>query len=151
LNFTSSTMWQQITGRIEVLEDAVRVEIELPWVMQLLCDTITKRIRGRGGVGRSAARGGVGPRSESNLVIRPWLASASWSTSVILGGTESLLTHRWREMDSICRLRQKSKVSANFGQPPYPVLYPGLSPIFVSRFWRVGTGRSGGRGSPRLI
>jgi hypothetical protein len=73
LNFTSSTMWQQITGRIEVLEDAVRVEIELPWVMQLLCDTITKRIRGRGGVARNAVRGGVGPRSESNLVIRPWL------------------------------------------------------------------------------
>jgi hypothetical protein len=27
-------MWQRITGRIEVLDDAVRVEIELPWVMR---------------------------------------------------------------------------------------------------------------------
>jgi hypothetical protein len=107
-------MWQQITGRIEVLEDAVRVEIELPWVMQLLCDTITKRIRGRGGVARNAARGGVGPRSESNLVIRPWLASASWSTSVILGGTESLLTHRWREPDSNHRSRSCERL---FPQP----------------------------------
>jgi len=41
-------MWQRITGRIEVLDVAVRVEIELPWVMRLLRDTITKRVRGRG-------------------------------------------------------------------------------------------------------
>jgi hypothetical protein len=41
-------MWQQITGRIEVLNNTVRVEIELPWVMQLLRDTIAKRVRGRG-------------------------------------------------------------------------------------------------------
>jgi putative polyhydroxyalkanoic acid system protein len=48
LNFTASAMWQRITGRIEMLDDAVRVEIELPWVMQFLRDTITKRVRGRG-------------------------------------------------------------------------------------------------------
>jgi hypothetical protein len=48
LNFIASVMWQRITGRIEVLDDAVRVEIELPWVMQLLRDTIAKRVRGRG-------------------------------------------------------------------------------------------------------
>jgi len=41
-------MWQRITGRIEVLDDVVRVEIELPWIMQLLRDTIGKRVRGRG-------------------------------------------------------------------------------------------------------
>jgi hypothetical protein len=48
LNFTASAMWQRITGRIEVLDDAARVEIDLPWVMQLLRDTIAKRVRGRG-------------------------------------------------------------------------------------------------------
>jgi hypothetical protein len=48
LNFVASAMWQRITGRIEVLDEAVRVEIDLPWVMQLLRDTITKRVRGRG-------------------------------------------------------------------------------------------------------
>jgi putative polyhydroxyalkanoate system protein len=48
LNFTASAMWQRITGRIELLDDAVRVEIELPWVMRLLCDTIERRVRGRG-------------------------------------------------------------------------------------------------------
>jgi Putative polyhydroxyalkanoic acid system protein (PHA_gran_rgn) len=41
-------MWQQVTGRIEVLDDAVRVEIDLPWVMQLLRDTIAKRVHRRG-------------------------------------------------------------------------------------------------------
>jgi hypothetical protein len=48
LNLTASAMWQRIAGRIEVLDDAVRVEIELPWVTQFLRDTITKRVRGRG-------------------------------------------------------------------------------------------------------
>jgi hypothetical protein len=48
LNFIASVMWQRITGRIEVLDDAVRVEIDLPWVMQLLRDTIERRVRGRG-------------------------------------------------------------------------------------------------------
>jgi hypothetical protein len=35
-------------GRIKVLDGTVRVEIELPWVMQFVRDTITKRVRGRG-------------------------------------------------------------------------------------------------------
>ena len=48
LNFVASPMWQRITGRIEVLDDVVRVEIDLPWIMQLLRDTIAKRVRGRG-------------------------------------------------------------------------------------------------------
>ena len=48
LHFTASAMWQPITGRIEVLDDAVRVEIDLPWIMRLLTDTIAKRVRSRG-------------------------------------------------------------------------------------------------------
>ena len=48
LKFNASAMWQTITGRIEVLDEAVRVEIELPWIMSLLSDTITKQVRGRG-------------------------------------------------------------------------------------------------------
>jgi hypothetical protein len=47
LNFRATAMWQTITGRIEVLDDTVRVEIDLPWMMRLLGDTITKRVRGR--------------------------------------------------------------------------------------------------------
>jgi hypothetical protein len=41
-------MWQRISGRIEVLDDVVRIEIDLPWIMQLLRDTIAKQVRGRG-------------------------------------------------------------------------------------------------------
>src|SRR5215468_9292688 len=48
LNFVGSAMWQRITGRIEVLDNVVRVEIDLPWIMQLLRDTIAKQVRGRG-------------------------------------------------------------------------------------------------------
>ena len=48
LKFIASAIWQQIAGRIEVLDDAVRVEIDLPWAMQLLRDTIARRVRGRG-------------------------------------------------------------------------------------------------------
>jgi hypothetical protein len=48
LNFVASALWQRITGRIEVLDDVVRVEIDLPWIMQLLRDTIARQVRGRG-------------------------------------------------------------------------------------------------------
>jgi hypothetical protein len=48
LNFNVSAMWQTITGAIEVLDDAVRIEVHLPWMMSLLADTIAKQVRGRG-------------------------------------------------------------------------------------------------------
>jgi Putative polyhydroxyalkanoic acid system protein (PHA_gran_rgn) len=47
LNFRAAAMWQTITGRVEVLDDLVRIEIDLPWMMRLLADTITHRVRGR--------------------------------------------------------------------------------------------------------
>jgi hypothetical protein len=48
LHFVGTAAWQRITGRIEVLDDTVRIEIDLPWVMQLLADTIAERVRSRG-------------------------------------------------------------------------------------------------------
>ncbi len=48
LNFRAEALWQTITGRLEVLEEVVRIEIDLPWMMRLLGETITKRVRGRG-------------------------------------------------------------------------------------------------------
>jgi putative polyhydroxyalkanoate system protein len=48
LNFRASAMWQTITGAIEVLDETVRIEIDLPWLMRLLGDTVTKQVRGRG-------------------------------------------------------------------------------------------------------
>ena len=48
LNFSTSAMWQTITGVIEVLDDAVRIEIHLPWIMNLIAETVAKQVRGRG-------------------------------------------------------------------------------------------------------
>jgi hypothetical protein len=48
LNFSASAIWQTITGGIEVMDDAVRIEIDLPWMMRLLGETIMKQVRGRG-------------------------------------------------------------------------------------------------------
>jgi hypothetical protein len=48
LNFRAAAMWQTISGRLEVMDDAVRIEIDLPWMMRLLGDTIMKQVRGRG-------------------------------------------------------------------------------------------------------
>ena len=48
LHFVGTAAWQRITGRIEVLDDTMRIEIDLPWVMRLLADTIAKRVRSRG-------------------------------------------------------------------------------------------------------
>ena len=48
LNFRAVAMWQAITGAIEVLDDAVRIEVYLPWMMSLLADTVAKQVRRRG-------------------------------------------------------------------------------------------------------
>jgi hypothetical protein len=48
LNFRAVAAWQTITGVIEVLDDSVRISIDLPWMMRLLGETIMKQVRGRG-------------------------------------------------------------------------------------------------------
>jgi hypothetical protein len=48
LNFRASAMLQTISGGIDVLDDAVRIEIDLPWMMRLIADTVMKQVRGRG-------------------------------------------------------------------------------------------------------
>jgi putative polyhydroxyalkanoic acid system protein len=48
LHFIASALRQRITGRIEVLDDTVRVEIDLPGVMRVLADAVAKRVRSQG-------------------------------------------------------------------------------------------------------
>jgi hypothetical protein len=48
LHFVGMAAWQRITGRIEITDDTMRIEIDLPWVMRLLADTIANRVRSRG-------------------------------------------------------------------------------------------------------
>ena len=47
LNFNARAMWLAISGRIEVQDETVRIEIDLPWLMRLLADTIRKQVSER--------------------------------------------------------------------------------------------------------
>jgi hypothetical protein len=47
LNFNAQPMWLTIGGRIVVQDDTVRIEIDLPWLMRLLGDTIQKQVSER--------------------------------------------------------------------------------------------------------
>jgi hypothetical protein len=48
LNFRARALAQTITGRLDVLDDSVRLEIDLPWLLRLLAPALTRQIRGRG-------------------------------------------------------------------------------------------------------
>jgi hypothetical protein len=47
LNLNAQAMRQTITGRVEVMDDAVRIEIDLPWLLRLLGNMIGKQARDR--------------------------------------------------------------------------------------------------------
>ena len=45
MDFRVAAVGQTVTGRIEVLDQSVRVEIELPWVLSMLAKKIQGRIQ----------------------------------------------------------------------------------------------------------
>jgi hypothetical protein len=47
LHLSAQAMWQTISGRVVVLDNAVRVEIDLPWLIRLIGDTIGQQVRER--------------------------------------------------------------------------------------------------------
>jgi hypothetical protein len=47
MSFRVNILWQAITGRVTVLDDAVHIEIDLPWLMRLIADTVRKQARER--------------------------------------------------------------------------------------------------------
>jgi hypothetical protein len=47
LNFRVEAVWQTISGRIAVLDDAVDIEIDLPWMLRLLAGTARRQARER--------------------------------------------------------------------------------------------------------
>jgi Putative polyhydroxyalkanoic acid system protein (PHA_gran_rgn) len=47
LSLNAQAMRQTITGRVEVMDDAVRIEIDLPWLLRLLGNMIGKQARDR--------------------------------------------------------------------------------------------------------
>ena len=44
LNFRLRLLGQQLTGRMEVLEESVRVEVDLPWIIAALAGKIRNRV-----------------------------------------------------------------------------------------------------------
>jgi Putative polyhydroxyalkanoic acid system protein (PHA_gran_rgn) len=48
LTFLVRSIGQTIGGRMDVLEDAVRVEVDLPWIMTLVAEKIVTRIQQTG-------------------------------------------------------------------------------------------------------
>jgi hypothetical protein len=43
LHFSAGAFGQKVTGRVDVLEDSVRIELDLPWILA----SIAERLRGR--------------------------------------------------------------------------------------------------------
>lgn len=48
LNFRASAMMQTITGRLEIYEESIRVELGLPRLLHLLAKTVAGQIEQRG-------------------------------------------------------------------------------------------------------
>lgn len=46
--FKATALFQTISGRVEVMDDAVRVEVDLPWLLSRVADKVKKQIEARG-------------------------------------------------------------------------------------------------------
>ncbi len=45
MDFRLAALGQAVTGRVDVLDEEVRVEVDLPWILATLADKIRARIR----------------------------------------------------------------------------------------------------------
>jgi len=48
LNFRAGTLGQTISGRIDVLDSSVRVEVDLPWFLAAIADKVRGRLQKAG-------------------------------------------------------------------------------------------------------
>jgi hypothetical protein len=48
MDFRVAVLGQTVTGRIDVREEDVRVEVDLPWILARLAERVTHRIRQQG-------------------------------------------------------------------------------------------------------
>lgn len=48
LHFKVGFLAQTVTGRIQFLDDVVRVEVDLPWMLKMLAERVRTRIESRG-------------------------------------------------------------------------------------------------------
>src|SRR3954462_12965846 len=48
LHFSAGALGQKVTGRVDVLEKSVRIELDLPWPLAALAGTLQRRVRNAG-------------------------------------------------------------------------------------------------------
>ena len=48
MDFAIDVMGQKLTGRVDVLSDAVKLDIDLPWLLSMLADKIKPQIEQQG-------------------------------------------------------------------------------------------------------
>jgi hypothetical protein len=48
MNFTIGAMGQSVTGRIAVMDNSVRVEVDLPWILAAIADKVRGQIEKKG-------------------------------------------------------------------------------------------------------
>jgi hypothetical protein len=48
MEFRLTALGQNVAGRIDVMDEAVQVEVDLPWMLRLLGETLQKRIGKQG-------------------------------------------------------------------------------------------------------
>jgi hypothetical protein len=48
LNFRIGAMGQSVTGRIAVMDNSVRVEVDLPWILAAIADKVRGQIEKKG-------------------------------------------------------------------------------------------------------
>jgi putative polyhydroxyalkanoate system protein len=45
LNFSARSLGQRVTGRVDVMETSVRIELDLPWALAMLAEKLQGRVK----------------------------------------------------------------------------------------------------------
>ena len=48
LHFDAGALGQKVTGRVDIFEKSVRIELDLPWILASIAETLKGRIRKEG-------------------------------------------------------------------------------------------------------
>jgi hypothetical protein len=48
LNFSAGAFGQKVTGRVDILENSVRIEVDLPWILGSIAEKLQGRLRKAG-------------------------------------------------------------------------------------------------------
>jgi len=48
LHFSAGALGQSVTGRVDIMERSVRIELDLPWTLAALAERLQRRVRSAG-------------------------------------------------------------------------------------------------------